>query len=77
MKPRNQEFCLKPKQELFRHALIDMVNEEHPLVNLGTAINWKKSNSEFEKFYTENTGRPAILTRIMYTKVTDVTKRQS
>jgi len=65
MKPRNEEFCSKPKQELFRPSLVDIVCEDHPLVKLALAIQWKKFDAEFDKFYSEKIGRPAIPTRIM------------
>lgn len=65
MRPRNEEFCSKSKQELYRIALIDMLDEVHPLVKLAQAINWKKFDAEFDKHYSERRGRPAIPTRIM------------
>jgi IS5 family transposase len=65
MKPRNEAFCSKPKQELFRMALIDFIDESHPLVKLANAINWKRFDEAFDKHYSENRGRPAIPTRIM------------
>lgn len=46
-------------------ALVDVLDEGHPLVKLAHAINWKKFDAEFEKHYSEKMGRPAIPTRIM------------
>lgn len=65
MKPRNEEFCSKPKQELFRASLVDLINSNHPLVKLANAMNWKRFDQEFEKCYSQKLGRPGLPTRVM------------
>lgn len=65
MIPRDEEIRFQPKQELFRPALVDLIDLNHPLVKLADRINWLRLENEFKKHYSQKMGRPGISTRVM------------
>ena len=55
-----------PKQpELFRPALVDLVDPKHPLVRLAGLIDWDRFAEAFGPLYREGVGRPGLPTRLM------------
>ena len=62
MKPKkNQTNQLK----LFQSRLDQIINMNHKLVLLAKQIDWDYLEEKFEKYYTENFGRPGLSTRLM------------
>jgi IS5 family transposase len=64
MKPRKPS-SQEPQKELFRVELIHLIDLNHPLVKLAEAVEWGKFDAAFEPLFDEQTGRPAIPTRLM------------
>ncbi len=66
------DFIMKPKSSshtnfqlsLTKIPLHSLVSKEHPLVKLASISNWKSLKESFGRFF-EETGRPAIPTRLM------------
>jgi IS5 family transposase len=54
----------KGQRDLFRPALKDFIDPEHPLVLLSEEVPWDDLESEFESLYSE-TGRPSKPVRLM------------
>lgn len=51
--------------EIFERELETLVRPEHRLVKLGKQIDWSRFEREFGVFYTAETGRPGISTRLL------------
>jgi IS5 family transposase len=51
--------------ELFRSALVNLVDRRHPLVRLAGLIDWKRFATTFGPLYREGVGRPGLPTRLM------------
>ena len=51
--------------ELFRSALINLVNRRHPLVRLAGLIDWQRFAEAFGTLYRDGVGRPGLPTRLM------------
>lgn len=64
MKPRKPS-SQEPQKELFRVELIQLIDLNHPLVKLSEAVDWTKFDAAFEPLFDEQTGRPAMATRLM------------
>ncbi|MBD0273445.1 MAG: IS5 family transposase [Acetobacteraceae bacterium] len=55
-----------PEQpELFRPALVDLVDAKHPLARLAGLIDWDRFAAAFGPLYREGVGRPGLPTRLM------------
>jgi IS5 family transposase len=55
-----------PEQpELFRSALVNLVDRRHPLVRLAGLIDWQRFATAFGPLYREGVGRPGLPTRLM------------
>jgi IS5 family transposase len=50
--------------ELFRSALVNLVDRRHPLVRLAGLIDWERFATAFGPLYREG-GRPGLPTRLM------------
>jgi transposase, IS5 family len=64
MKPRKPS-SQEPQRELFRVELIHLIDLEHALAKLAGVVDWSKFDAAFEPLFDEQTGRPAISTRLM------------
>ena len=64
MRPR-QAKCEEPQGDLFGRELEDLVNREHPLVQLAGKIPWGELDKRFGAYYEEKTGCPGKPTRLM------------
>ena len=64
MKPKLSP-CENPQGELFRVELTEVINLDHPLVRLADEIDWRRFDEVFGASYSEDSGRPAISTRLM------------
>ena len=64
MKPR-QPSSQEPQNELFRVELIHLIDLDHPLVKLARVVDWSKFDAAFEPLFDDQTGRPAMATRLM------------
>ena len=62
MKPKKYEH--ERQISLLKVELIRIVDESHPLAQLGDQMDWESFDKSFEKHYCEE-GRPAIETRLM------------
>ena len=51
--------------ELFRSALVNLVDRRHPLVRLAGLIDWDRFATAFGALYREDVGRPGLSTRLM------------
>jgi IS5 family transposase len=51
--------------ELFRSALVNLVDRRHPLVRLAGLILWDRFATAFGPLYREGVGRPGLPTRLM------------
>jgi IS5 family transposase len=51
--------------ELFRSALVNLVDRRHPLVRLAGLIDWQRFASAFGPLYRDGVGRPGLPTRLM------------
>jgi hypothetical protein len=51
--------------ELFRSALLNLVDRRHPLVRLAGLIAWQRFAEAFGPLYREGVGRPGLPTRLM------------
>lgn len=51
--------------ELFRSALVNLVDRRHPLVRLASLIDWERFAAAFGPLYSEGIGRPGLPTRLM------------
>ena len=51
--------------ELFRSALVNLVDRRHPLVRLAALIDWDRFATAFGPLYREGVGRPGLPTRLM------------
>ncbi len=51
--------------ELFRSALVNLVDRRHPLVRLAGLIDWERFATAFGPLYREGVGRPGLPTRLM------------
>ena len=51
--------------ELFRSALVNLVDRRHPLVRLADLIDWDRFATAFGPLYREGVGRPGLPTRLM------------
>jgi IS5 family transposase len=55
-----------PEQpELFRSALVNLVDRKHPLVRLAGLIDWERFATAFGPLYRDGVGRPGLPTRLM------------
>jgi IS5 family transposase len=55
-----------PEQpELFRSALVNLVDRRHPLVRLAGLIDWERFATAFGPLYRDGLGRPGLPTRLM------------
>lgn len=54
-----------PQGDLFKTELIRIIDLNHPLVRLGTEVNWERLEEAFGKTYAENNGRPGSSTRLL------------
>ena len=54
-----------PQGDLFKTELIRIIDLSHPLVRLGTEVNWERLEEEFGKTYDESNGRPGSSTRLL------------
>jgi hypothetical protein len=55
-----------PEQpELFRSALVNLVDRRHPLVRLADLIDWERFATAFGPLYRDGVGRPGLPTRLM------------
>lgn len=55
-----------PEQpELFRSALVTLVDRRHPLVRLAGLIDWQRFATAFGPLYRDGVGRPGLPTRLM------------
>jgi IS5 family transposase len=53
-----------PEQpELFRSALVNLVDPKHPLVRLADLIDWDRFATAFGPLYRDGVGRPGLPTR--------------
>lgn len=64
MKPRKPLFK-DPQNELFRVELKHLLDLSHPLVRLTGVVDWAKFDAAFEPLFDDQTGRPAMATRLM------------
>jgi IS5 family transposase len=64
MRPKRPE-CEEPQGDLFGRELEDLVNPEHPLVQLAAKIPWGELDERFGKYYVEERGCPGKPTRLM------------
>lgn len=64
MKPRKPS-SQEPQKELFRVELVHLIDLNHPLVKLAGVVDWTKFDAVFEPLFDDQTGRPAIATRLM------------
>ncbi|MGK7871623.1 IS5 family transposase [Falsiroseomonas sp. E2-1-a20] len=51
--------------ELFRSALVNLVDRRHPLVRLAGLIDWERFTTAFGPLYSDGVGRPGLPTRLM------------
>jgi IS5 family transposase len=51
--------------ELFRSALVNLVDPKHPLVRLAGLIDWERFRTAFGPLYRDGVGRPGLPTRLM------------
>jgi len=51
--------------ELFRSALVNLVDRRHPLVRLAGLIDWERFAAAFGPLYRDGVGRPGLPTRLM------------
>lgn len=51
--------------ELFRSALMNLVDPRHPLVRLAGLIDWQRFAAAFGPLYRDGLGRPGLPTRLM------------
>ena len=51
--------------ELFRSALVNLMDRRHPLVRLAGLIDWERFATAFGPLYREGVGRPGLPTRLM------------
>jgi IS5 family transposase len=51
--------------ELFRSALVNLVDRRHPLVRLAGLIDWDRFAIAFGPLYSEGVGRPGLPSRLM------------
>jgi IS5 family transposase len=51
--------------ELFRSALLNLVDRRHPLVRLAGLIDWERFTVAFGPLYRDGVGRPGLPTRLM------------
>lgn len=63
MKPKKTAH--QPQRELFQVELSFLVDASHPLVKLGSRINWVAFEELLEPTYHDKTGAPGIDTRLM------------
>lgn len=63
MKPKPSQHS--PQRELFRIELDQLVDKAHPLVTLGSKINWGLFEEQLGRTFDERTGAPGINTRLM------------
>jgi IS5 family transposase len=55
-----------PEQpELFRSALVNLIDRRHPLVRLAGLIDWERFATAFGPLYRDGVGRPGLPTRLM------------
>jgi IS5 family transposase len=51
--------------ELFRSALVNLVDRRHPLVRMAGLIDWNRFATAFGPLYRDGVGRPGLPTRLM------------
>lgn len=51
--------------ELFRSALVNLIDPQHPLVRLAGLINWDRFAAAFGPLYRDGVGRPGLPIRLM------------
>jgi IS5 family transposase len=54
-----------PQGDLFKTELLRIIDPSHPLVRLGSEVDWQRLDELFGKTYDENNGRPGAGTRLM------------
>ena len=62
MPPKSPPF---EQPELFRSALLNLVDRRHPLVRLAGLIDWERFAVAFGPLYRDGVGRPGLPTRLM------------
>lgn len=62
---------MKPKaplpdtRDIFKQALVEMLNLKHPLVKLGDAMNWDVIIDRFGGYFVSERGRPGLSPRLV------------
>ena len=51
--------------ELFRSALVNLIDRRHPLLRLAGLVDWDRFAAAFGPLYREGVGRPGLPTRLM------------
>ena len=54
-----------PHCELFKVELATLLNAEHPMVQLADRMDWSGFEEALDAMWSDDTGRPAIDTRLM------------
>ena len=63
MKPN--KFFHDPQGDLFKIELVRIIDMNHPLVRLGSEVDWERLEEVFGATYCEDNGRPGTRTRLM------------
>jgi transposase, IS5 family len=63
--PRPPKSPAQEQPELFRSALVNLVDPRHPLVRLAGLIDWERFAEAFGPLYRDGVGRPGLSTRLM------------
>jgi hypothetical protein len=65
MPPKSPKSPPSEQPELFRSALLNLVDRRHPLVRLTGLIDWERFAFAFGPLYRDGVGRPGLPTRLM------------
>ena len=63
MQPKSQE--TSGQLDLFNTPLADLLNPRHELYQLANLIDWQVLDEAFGHYFTEDTGAPALSTRLI------------
>lgn len=63
MKPKPSVLC--PQRELFRVELVSLIDMAHPLVKLGSRIDWGVIDEQLGKTFDARSGASLVNTRLM------------
>jgi IS5 family transposase len=63
--PKPPKSSPSEQPELFRSALVNLVDPKHPLVRLAGLIDWERFATAFGPLYRDGVGRPGLPTRLM------------